>query len=185
MLKNKLLLPVVASIALLASVAQADTQAQNPVKTPESGFYVSGGVGVGNTHVSLGGLSGNAVSTAISADLGYKFNKYVAMGANSIFLVRNGQALIPTLLYVKGILPLSERFNMYAKLGGGATFETSGPAVYNYPGQFGLGASYQLTHALAVGVEADEIFPIVENFMTNQKTSFTTLTANVTYYFGS
>jgi len=179
----------VASIALLASIAQADNNPQQPIKTHSSGFYVSGGAGaaflMNNFETYWEDQVVLAAYPTVRLDAGYKFNPYFALGVDSYLLnlkYDGGHRVIaPTSLYAKGIIPLSDRWNLYGKLGLGSYIgiRIKGHNNTKYLSPLlsaAVGANYMLTHSLAVGAEFG-----------GAVLSFTVpaLTANLTYYFGS
>jgi opacity protein-like surface antigen len=192
------ILTAVASIALLASVAQADTNAQAPIKIPNSGWYVVGGLGAnyfyGDYFDFL--MHAKGLGPMLMLGSGYKFNNYFALELDfPISVARahehafNGSDLAYThiesiiTLNAKFIQPLSNRWDLYEKLGLGtlASFNPGSKERGNYVGEmvvnFGLGADYQLTHSLAVGMEVSSALSL--------GLLRPAVTANVTYYFGS
>lgn len=195
-MKKNVLLAAVASVALLASVAQADTNVPAPVKMPESGWYVVGGLGVGYFVTSFMMFREHSVGPMLMLGSGYKFNKHFALEldfpinfyrAHGYFFnepVGTYTRVDSTItLNAKFIQPLSDRWDLYEKLGLGAVavFSAdktgSSAAVGGVIANLGLGVDYQLTSSLAVGMEVSSVFtlPLIRP----------AVTANLTYYFGS
>jgi len=194
--KGVLLLATAASITLLATVAKADNLPTGAIKTPDSGAYVGGGLGMGSMVLSsyLGNYSMSFPQATL--DAGYKFNKYVAAGVNASIMAGHGMTFIPAIAYVKGILPVSDRLNIYAKVGGGyghlsTTVDHYNLAMNDALGLVGIGENYQLTKSVALGVEADLLYPMGTNWYINDyvgnaaRIYIPSVTANLTYYFGS
>lgn len=191
MKKQVLLLVAAASVSLLASVAQADSSVQKtPIKTPESGFYVSGGPGFTLLGVIGLGVLDKAYPS-FRVDVGYQFNPHFAMGIDSYVVpftdldfddsANSTHTYAPTSLYAKGIIPLSARWSLYGKLGLGAIL---GAALHGHNNRLdplpflnaGIGTNYMVTKSVGVGAEVGgAVLPFFAP----------TFTANVTYFFGS
>lgn len=197
MTKKYTITAIAASIALLAGVAQAESTPGNTDMIPGSGFYVGAGVGVGSYTISDRSFSSGLAMAGINLDAGYQFGRYFALGVSSFSMIGHGGVIAPTVLYAKGILPLSDRISLYGKLGAGALFATApkdepSDVVQDAVWMGGLGLNYQVTKSVAVGIEADVYDPMFANvwanFLTNDSrvsVYIPTVMANVTYHFGS
>jgi len=168
---NKLVLVTALSAAtLLAGNALAGSveTASNP-----AGFYVNGNLGYG---ASLGLPSGwNTKSHLVwSGNAGYQFNKYIAVEGGymqlpsakvkdtSLVNVKSTQSLID--IVAKGIYPINEQFDVFAKAGLGYSFQRLSASVVGlgYASEkakhfivpvFGAGADYNINSNLAVTVQ--------------------------------
>ena len=158
----------------LSTSALALTNAPNP-QHPGRGIFASGNLGWGkidltkSTHAT--GFSNSGF--AQNANLGYQFGKYVAIesGYTHFANVTNDTALnndtVKTYgidLLVKGILPITEQFNVFAKAGAmylhtSATDNNvlfgTGPSIafHRYVPEFGLGTSYNVNQHIALTVQ--------------------------------
>jgi opacity protein-like surface antigen len=180
---KRIVWPTVAALSLLASVALADQTPQQPVKTPESGWY--GKVGFGASYYSSLFDDSRPASYAQLLGFGYQFNPHFALGVDILGLAKSTYIDVPVNLYAKGIIPLSDRWNLYGKVGlGGVVFASYSKKHYNRDVidgwaflSLGLGANYQLTRSLAIGAEASVHYG---GFLAGLVT-----TANLTYFFNA
>lgn len=174
---------------------QAKASATHAIKTPRSGWYVGGGLGLGG-HLETWNLSTSVKGSAfqpmpsVAVDLGYQFAPYFAMGlyafSDAYHWTENeisGYVVgVPILLYLKGILPLNNRWNLYAKVGVG------GSTVGDIFVSAGLGGSYQMTKSLAFTMEFDMNYGELENmfsglFGDRYEIYTPTLMCGVAYFF--
>jgi opacity protein-like surface antigen len=196
MVKKSALLLSLASAIVFASSASVAAEHSASVKSPVSGFYVGGGVGVGTMVLSsyLGTYSMSFPEVRL--DGGYQFNKYVALGINVAGMFGHNLTFVPAILYVKGILPISDRFNLFAKAGVGYAHLSSNLDSYNVAvndalGAVGIGESYQVTRSVSVGLEADLLYPLGTNWYINDyvgdaaRIYIPRVMLNVTYSFGT
>lgn len=141
-------------IALIAASAFAIS----PAMAKDNGFYV--GAGIGDFSVDVGGFDGS--DTGFKVFGGYKFMKYVAAELEYIDggTVEDGGLELDVSgfnLSGVGILPIGEKFGLFAKLGmifwdakargfgddSGEDFSWGIGAGYSFTDQFGMQLEYQ------------------------------------------
>jgi len=201
---------VAAAMGLFMAVALADdgdmtipstdlktvTVKSEKIKTPRSGWYIGGGLGLGG-HLETWNFSTSEKGSAyqpmpsVAVDLGYQFAPYFAMGLYAFTDAFHWTGddnessgyyvAVTTLLYLKGILPLNDRWSLYAKAGlGGSSY---GDIYWS----LGLGSSYQMTQSLAFTMEFDMNYGELENMFSNWFGEYhiytPTLMFGVTYFF--
>ena len=185
------------------SVRSTDTKTvavkSEKIKTPRSGWYIGGGLGLGGhletwNLATLGKGSSYQPFPSVAVDLGYQFLPYFAMGlyafTDAYHWADDGSSgydvAVPIQLYLKGILPLNDRWSIYAKagLGGSAGGPVAGDVLYS----LGLGSTYQMTKSLAFTMEFDMHYGVFENIFDglfgNRHEIYTpALMFGVTYFF--
>ncbi|MEC8375972.1 MAG: porin family protein [Pseudomonadota bacterium] len=170
-------LSAIASISVMASFGAHAQSAQVEAKT--SGFYVGGNYGYLRVEGEDDFDDDKDVWQGIA---GYKFNEWIAIEGSYIDFGDYGNDLAGAetdgyTAAVKGILPLTERFSLYAKLGqlwseteynlGGFSQENDDESLF-----VGAGLSYAITSNFLVNAEytvydteldADEAFDDIDD----------------------
>lgn len=166
-----------ASVLALSSAALAggmdtyDGKAANDVYN-YSGFYLGAGAGYGLTDTeNFPGIHRDGF--AFNVDGGYRFNRYVAAEAGYLYFPRVkidfddvNSTVHSSAVYIagKGILPINDSFDVFAKAGAGLTFtsasaDASGLTITASSHQhpiipiYGVGADYNINQNLAITVQ--------------------------------
>ena len=129
-----------------------DPHVQAQSYNKHTGFYVSGNIGsiadresvdlfsFHITHASMGGYGLNGI-------VGYQINPYLAPEAGVSYYRRYGEEVMVYDAVLKGILPISTRFNLNGKLGVGSYSSHNESQTVPY---LGLGLGYALTPNLDI-----------------------------------
>lgn len=193
---KKLVVSVVSAAALVtagmaaANHSMAASDQSFSSNNNAAGVYVNGSVGVGIVDLKKSDFNDpitNAAPSKLSrygfawaANLGYQFNKYLALEAGYMTF---GKAKANTTILgtpatvtnnfggfdaaVKGIVPVSSQFNLYAKAGAVDMHDDADLSVANASSRahgstwvpmIGVGTSYNLTHNVALTVEDNYTF---------------------------
>lgn len=149
----------------------------------KTGFYVglSGGLVSSETYLLEDGSFGAKSNTGGAGAFGYLFNKYLATEISYLYIgnssangIDQNQSFLTA--NVKGILPLNEQFNLFAKAGIGYNFANiNGNSAMvthlkgtfnsnNIASLFGVGLSYNLTKCLQLSVADDYYFVTAPKF---------------------
>lgn len=177
MINNKTKLGVAAVV--LSSVVSASAMA-----AALPGAYVGAGLGYGNVHQSVSDVDNSKDSgLAGRAFAGWQFNQYLAtelgwskftdatFKANSPFASVHGKLKTDAVdVVVKGILPVADSFNLYAKAGAAYVMSRADASVtlFGYPANydekenkwfptFGAGATYDFTPNVAADLSYSRI----------------------------
>ena len=130
-----------------------------------AGVIISGNLGYGKVDFRHSGIaSKNLSGFAWNGSLGYQFNRYFALesGYTGFHQIKVGTQKINTYgvdLLAKGIYPISNQFNVFAKVGAMDLFSKRltngvvGSKVSRIVPEFGIGTGYNLTHNLALTVQ--------------------------------
>lgn len=203
-MKNLVVSIVSAAALATAGMAAASTSTvaydQNSGSTGAAGVFISGGLGVGTSgakksdYIKEVGAEPNSLTTtgfAWNANIGYQFNRYVALEGGYINFGNtkatyngvNSGSITTNLggfgLDAKGILPVSSKFDVFAKAGAldmhetmqgknGITGKVTGS---HWTPDFGAGVDYNVNHNVAVSVQ--DIYAL--------KTSFNATTDGVSH----
>jgi opacity protein-like surface antigen len=146
------------TMKFMFALIAASAFAMSPAMAQDSGFYV--GAGIGDFGVEVDGFSDS--DTAFKVFGGYKFAKYFAADLEYLDggTVEDGGLEIDVSgfnLSGVGILPVGEKFNLFAKLGmilwdaetngfgddSGEDFSWGIGAGYSFTDQFGMQLEYQ------------------------------------------
>lgn len=191
---KKIIVSAVSAAALLGTsfafaggpdMAAAPAPADNDV----AGFYVNGNVGYGHVDVDISDIDLPGVkiernSFAWSANVGYQFNKYIAVeggymmlpyikvsaDGDSIKLHTNAGVLV-----AKGMYPISDKFDVFAKAGiaylshsvsvsAGASSASVSANDGTVEPVAGLGVDYNITPKVAVTAQAITTIKTDDNF---------------------
>ena len=180
---NKFIVALLASSTLAlstASIAGGTTTIapDNMDNGDAAGFYIGANVGYGDVDVDLPSVPGITTSNrgvAWATELGYQFNRYVALEVGGIRFADltakvNGtdeSAKITTGAFdvlVKGIYPFSDQFNVFAKAGlavlvhsevisGGGTTITAFDNNTQVVPMFALGFGYNITSNWGINLQ--------------------------------
>jgi len=181
---NKLIVALLASSTLAlstASIAGGTTTIapdNNMDNGDAAGFYIGANIGYGDVDVNLPSVPGITTSNrgvAWSAELGYQFNRYVALEVGGMRFADltakvNGtdeSAKVTTGAFdvlVKGIYPISDQFNVFAKAGiavlvhsevlsGGGTSITTVDNNTQVVPMFALGFGYNITRNWSINLQ--------------------------------
>jgi opacity protein-like surface antigen len=183
--KTLLSIATAASITSLVSFHSQAQEASFDVK--ESGFYVGGNYGYLRIEGDDDFDEDNSVWQGLA---GYQFNRWVAIEGSYIDFGDYGSEFIGAktdgyTAALKGMIPLSERFTIYAKVGQlwSETEVTAGSLGQEFDDESlfaGAGLSYAITESLSINAEysvydteldADEAFDDIDdvNFETDLK----------------
>ncbi|GEM_PF-4168132 len=185
---KKLVVSVVGAVALTtagmaaANHSMAASDQSFSSNNSARGVYVSGNVGAGFVGVKKSDYGSNVTKFrdygfAWAANLGYQFNKYLALEAGYMNM---GQSKATDSFFgtgtntfggfdaaVKGILPVSSQFDLYGKAGAidmhdVAELSIDGTTMRAHKSiwvpMIGVGTAYNLTHSVALTVEDDYAF---------------------------
>ena len=151
----------------MTSMAASDQSSMSNV----SGVYIGGNAGYGKVNfinpavnASNPPLTKNLSGFAWSGDLGYQFNQYFAVesGYTSFHSFNVPQGTIRTYgidLLAKGILPINEQFNVFAKAGAMNLYTkqiNTATTLANHSRivpEFGVGTSYNVNSNVALTLE--------------------------------
>ena len=170
---KKLVVSVVGAVALTtAGMAAANhsmaASDQSFSSNSARGVYVGGNVGYGKFDQKNSGLPAKDLrGFTWNADLGYQFNKYAALEAGytqfHTIKVNTPAGKVNNTLYgvsllAKGILPVSEQFDLFAKAGAMDLYakSTTGSTISRRARivpAFGLGTSYHVTKNVSFDVQ--------------------------------
>lgn len=134
-------------------------------------WYLGAGVGSGYTHCSsCGQYSGGTKDNNVVVDLhgGYQFNSFVAAEASFAWLptINHSESNQSTTYYptqsslaVKGILPLTNLFSLYGKLGGALTgiSDNSNASTGTIGIYYALGGGLQINQNLRMNLSANYV----------------------------
>ncbi len=155
------------TFSTLGMAASYDSKVAPDNSSYPTGIYVTGSAGYGKTD-SRGPVKNSGF--VWNAGAGYRFNKYIAVETGYMRLPRvkgMGVKIYPNLVYLvaKGIYPINETFDVFAKAGAGYVWTSSKPSNMAILGSrispkahlivpvFGLGADYNISQNLAVTVQ--------------------------------
>lgn len=130
---------------------------------PSRGFYIDAGGGY--VFAEAEDLFGNTVEAngaSAMADVGYQFNRYLAAELNYIYLnnLSNNNSINWGIIALKGIAPLTDRFNLFAKAGWAILLDRgSNQAIF-----LGVGAAYYLTPRFDLHVQVSGLLEGFANF---------------------
>lgn len=170
------------SVATIAQPAydnerESNYDSSNPYA--QSGFYLEGNAGINIATIDYLGFQGSAAhGFAWSVNSGYKFNRYIGLEAGfTQYRVGadedSGDNINSVDVALKGFLPLTDRFSIFAKAGGTTLF-SSGESSNVQP-YLGIGAAYAITPNLAFNVQVSGL--------TLGWVNLGALTGGLTYYF--
>lgn len=202
---KKIAYTAAASILLLCGMAQAGNNSADPYSQHQRGWYVGAGVGAEGTLLSDSSNDGSTsyqyhAGPAAQLDVGFQFNRHLAMGVTTEYVSYNHYSIVPVTLYLQGILPVSERFAFTGQVGIGVQFIT-GNEDHAYQGSVnnrdcfpmaGIGAKYRITPAVDLGVNVNVKSPFGESLSYNLNHMFDggyasliqpSAIASVTYHF--
>lgn len=158
-----------------------------------AGVYVGGNLGYGKLDLKNRGTLPQKYLRGFTwnADLGYQFNPYIAVEGEYTHFhdirvgnsVNNVDASLSGFgLMAKGILPINEKFNVFAKAGAmDMSMTTSltqnsvtvqGPHSSKIVPAFGIGTSYNLTHHLALTLQGVTTLSASKNISPNVRMNF-------------
>jgi len=113
------------------------------VSTPGS-FYV----GLGYSYVTVDYTTGDDSADSVLLLAGYNFNNYI--GVEGRYTFENSDKVSNAGIYLKGMLPVTDAFGLYALAGYGKTdIETFSESGF----QYGIGANYALTENIGLFVD--------------------------------
>ena len=203
---NKVIITLLSASALVLSTAgMAATTTIAPANDSNNGagFYVSGNLGYGYVDIATpneaSGVKISRDAFAWTTAVGYQFNKYIALEGGYMWLpdvkvsVDGVTAKATTTaidVAVKGIYPLSNKVDVFAKAGlarlshsavvsGDGTSVTIKDTEHDITPLFGLGVDYNLTHNWAVSLQGLTTLEKGDD----SPATYTTL-VGVTYKFG-
>lgn len=145
-LKNKSKIGATILVFLTACTNAVAFSNKNPFDYQYKGWYLNAGLGY-NFNSGGGGVA--------EADLGYQFNRYFALEAGYFDVFSwsgwnwnsNGAHLS-----AKGIFPVSDKLDLFGRLGGAYTTATG------YGALLGVGTSYHLTEKLSLDFSINHLF---------------------------
>lgn len=175
----------------MAAATPSTVASQDFFNNDAAGVYVSGNLGYGHYN-DKNVVAKDRRGFTWNANLGYQFNQYLAVEGgyihfNGIKVQQAGSATNANLygldLVVKGILPINDQFNVFAKVGamrldGKLSSTTAQSAKSKIVPVFGVGAAYNINKQVAVDVQG--------LYTTAAKNSFrqtATVLAGVSYKF--
>ncbi len=164
---KKLLLAMAGVSALaLSTVSLAGGLGSTTGPASASGAYITAGLGYGVTDLNKTAPHGlKDYGIAWLAGAGYQFNANLALEGGYINMAHikyRGVSINPHALYLagKGIIPVSQRWDIFAKAGAAYTsFSASAGGFTVTSGEhkivplFGIGTDYYLTNNLAITVQ--------------------------------
>ncbi len=155
----------VSTVSMAGGPARADVNYNsNP-----AGFYVGGNIGYGETDLDSSIKDDLDTSSFVwGADVGYQFNRYFALEGGYIQLPRVkvkgiDVKMTPSVVYlaVKGIYPVSSKFDIFGKIGAGRTNERIHVAGESFDVDnhelvplMGVGADINVTPHFAITTQA-------------------------------
>jgi hypothetical protein len=156
------------SAAALASVSIAMAGGMDNMAAPvqhssnDAGFIISGNAGYGKVDypATFGIPSSHLSGFAWNANLGYQFNRYVALESGYTrfhdISVPGGKITTQGVdLLAKGILPINSQFNVFAKAGAMDVFTSFPGSVKRsrITPEFGIGTGYNVTRNVALTLQ--------------------------------
>ena len=146
------------------SMAASDQFSSNP-----AGIYVDGNLGYGKFNAKNSGMPAKDLrGFAWSGDLGYQVNQYAAVEVgytrfhdmNGTSYGKPGKATLYGIdLMAKGIMPINEQFNVFAKAGAMNLYLKASPSGMpsvkrtRVVPAFGLGTAYNVTQNVALTLQ--------------------------------
>lgn len=143
--------------------------ASNQFSSNPANVYIDGNLGYGKFDAKNTGLPAKDLrGFTWGADLGYQFNQYAAIEAgytqfHELKGVANGTSGNATLkgvdLMAKGIMPINDQFNVFAKAGAMDLFLKTNPSgrpsvkYSRVAPAFGLGTAYNVTQNVALTLQ--------------------------------
>jgi len=173
---------IVSAVALALCVNQAALAAApvkkpvNPVYNRHHGVYVDINVGTTIYHENVFGDIGGRAGFSWNLNVGYQFIPYFAAEVGITQYLFEGVAAVHGIdVAAKGILPIGDRFALFAKLG---VIDYLGPFGISLTAPYvGLGMSYAVTPKLDVTVQAQG--------GVRSYAQFGNVTAGLSYHFGA
>lgn len=152
------------------------TASDHALDDNSAGYIISGNLGYGkvnynaNTNPPLGSTPTNLNGFAWNINIGYQFNPYFALesGYTSFpdITLNPGEVQTSGLDFLgKGILPINEQFNVFAKAGAMNSFTkaSAGGITLNRSRvvpEFGIGASYNVNSNVALTLQGITTLPM-------------------------